>query len=80
VTELETYDAAWNIWFTEQGISPLRVGYERLAANPAATLLGICEALGVRAPDAGDVSPGVAKLSDDTSLDWMRRYLLDASV
>ncbi|RUX97072.1 Stf0 sulfotransferase [Mesorhizobium sp. M7D.F.Ca.US.004.03.1.1] len=80
VTELETYDAAWNIWFAEQGISPLRVGYERLAANPAATLLGICEALGVRAPGAEDVSPGVAKLSDDTSLDWMRRYRLDAAV
>jgi chloramphenicol 3-O phosphotransferase len=70
-------DAAW---FAEQGISPLRVGYERLAANPAAILLGICEALGVRAPDAEDVSPGVAKLSDDTSLDWMRRYRLDAAV
>ncbi|MER9346761.1 Stf0 family sulfotransferase [Mesorhizobium sp. M0227] len=79
VAELETYDAAWNIWFAEQGISPLRVGYERLSGNPAATLLGICEALRVRAPDEEDISPGVAKLADATSLDWMRRYRLEAA-
>ncbi|ADV10526.1 Stf0 family sulfotransferase [Mesorhizobium ciceri] len=79
VAELETYDAAWNIWFAAQGISPHRVGYERLSSNPAATLLGICEVLGVQAPNADDVRPGVAKLSDDTSLDWMRRYRLDAA-
>lgn len=79
VTELEAYDAAWNIWFAEQGITPLRVGYERLSSNPATTLLGICEALGVQAPDAEDVRLGVAKLSDDTSLDWVRRYRRDAA-
>jgi LPS sulfotransferase NodH len=80
VAELEAYDAAWNIWFAEQGIIPLRVGYERLSSNPAATLLVICEALGVQAPDPKDVRPGVARLSDGTSLDWMRRYDLDAAV
>lgn len=80
VAELEAYDAAWNIWFAEQGIIPLRVGYERLSSNPAATLLVICEALGVQAPDPKDVRPSVARLSDGTSLDWMRRYDLDAAV
>jgi chloramphenicol 3-O-phosphotransferase len=35
---------------------------------------------GVRVPDAEDVSPSVAKPSSDTSLDWMRRYHLDAAV
>ncbi|UVK42191.1 sulfotransferase [Mesorhizobium sp. AR07] len=80
VADLETYDAAWNIWFAEQGIIPLRVGYERLSSNPAATLVSICEALGVQAPNADDVRPGVAKLSDETSLDWMRRYHLDVAV
>ena len=80
LTALKAYDAAWNIWFAEQRIIPLRVGYERLSSNPAAALQGICEALGVQAPNAEDVSPGVAKLSDQTSLDWMRRYHLDAAV
>ena len=77
VTKLENYDVAWNSWFAAQHIAPLRIGYERLSANPAATLVGICEALGVQTPNASDVRPGVAKLSDETSLDWMRRYHLD---
>ena len=80
LTELEAYDAAWNIWFAGQGIAPLRVGYERLSTNPAATLASILEALGVPPPKAEDVTPGVAKLSDETSLDWMRRYRLDAAL
>jgi LPS sulfotransferase NodH len=77
VMELESYDAAWNRWFDEQDIRPLRIFYERLAADPAAALIRICEALGVTAPDADDVKPGVAKLADATSLDWMRRYHSD---
>ncbi|WP_161633515.1 Stf0 family sulfotransferase [Mesorhizobium erdmanii] len=79
LAELEAYDAAWNIWFEAQGLTPLRIGYERLSANPAAALLGICKALGVRSPNAEDIRPGVAKLADETSLDWMRRYRLDAA-
>jgi LPS sulfotransferase NodH len=59
---------------------PLRIGYERLSSDPAATLMAICAALGVQAPNAEDVKPGVAKLSDATSLDWIRRYGLDAAV
>ena len=77
VLELESYDAAWNSWFDAQGIEPLRIGYETLSANPASALIGICEALGVQPPNARDVSPGVAKLADETSLDWMRRYRLE---
>ncbi|MBZ9988669.1 Stf0 sulfotransferase [Mesorhizobium sp. BH1-1-5] len=80
VSELEAYDTAWNIWFAQQDIAPLRIGYDRLATDPAATLISICEALGVQPPGVGDIRPGVAKLSDATSLDWMRRYRLDAAV
>lgn len=77
VLELESYDTAWNSWFAAQSIEPLRIGYEALSANPAAALISICEALGVQAPDARDIKPGVAKLADETSLDWMRRYRSD---
>ncbi|MGE0242097.1 MAG: Stf0 family sulfotransferase [Parvibaculaceae bacterium] len=77
VGALESFDAAWNRWFEDQRISPLRIGYETLSADPAATLTRICAALGIVAPNAADVRPGVAKLSDATSLDWMRRYRQD---
>ncbi|QND61217.1 Stf0 sulfotransferase [Mesorhizobium huakuii] len=76
---LEAYDTAWNIWFAAQGLTPLRVGYERLSADPAAALLAICEAVGIQLPNADDIRPGVAKLADETSLDWMRRYRLEAA-
>jgi trehalose 2-sulfotransferase len=77
VQELESYDAAWNSWFAAQGIEPLRIGYETLSTNPAAALTGICEALGVQPPNTRDISPGVAKMADGTSQDWMRRYRSD---
>ena len=51
-----------------------------LSSHPAATLASICEALSVPPPNAADVKPGVARLSDATSLDWIRRYGLDAAV
>ena len=77
LAELESYDAAWSGWFEEQGISPLRIDYDSLSADPAAVLAVICGALGIEAPEAGRVTPGVARLSDETSLEWMRRYRLD---
>lgn len=77
LAELESYDVAWNSWFATQDITPLRIGYETLSADPAATLIRICAALGVPAPQADDVKPGVAKLSDEISRDWMRRYQSD---
>ena len=78
VAELESYDAAWQFWFDAQGIEPLRIFYETLSADPAAMLIRVCEALGIAAPNARDVKPGVARLSDETSADWKRRYLVDA--
>lgn len=77
LAELEAYDRAWNAWFAAQGIDPLRIGYESLSADPAAALARICAALGVPAPAAAEVRPGVAKLADETSLDWMRRFRRD---
>lgn len=77
LADLESYDTAWNSWFAEQQIMPLRIGYEALSADPAATLIRICAALGIAAPKPENVKPGVAKLSDAISLDWMRRFQAD---
>ena len=79
LTGLETTDAAWRTWFRQNGITALQVNYRDLSVNPAAKLARICEALGVRAPDADGVRPGVAKLADLTSDEWMRRYRLDSA-
>ncbi|MBL8895662.1 MAG: sulfotransferase [Rhizobiales bacterium] len=78
VEKLEAYDAAWHAWFAAQDITPLRIGYEALSTDPAGSLARICVALGIAAPAAADVKPGVAKLSDETSRDWIRRYQTDS--
>lgn len=78
VTELESFDAAWNVWFAEQGIEPYRIAYEDLSADPAGELARLCAALGIEAPDAVDVKPAVAKLADATSREWAQRYRREA--
>ncbi len=77
LAELEQYDLAWTTWLDQQGIDPLRIGYENLSADPADAVRRICLALGVPAPATDSVRPGVAKLSDAVSLEWMRRFRLD---
>jgi len=79
VLELESYDTSWNSWFNDQGIEPLRVGYELLSANPVEMLIRICKELDVKTPNLDDIRPGVAKLADETSFDWINRYRLDAA-
>lgn len=74
IDQLQRHDAAWTSWFTAQGIEPLRIGYESLSANPVGIIERICKTLGVTLPDADRLKAGVARLADDLSLDWMRRY------
>jgi LPS sulfotransferase NodH len=74
LAQLEAQDAAWEPWFTQEGITPLRVGYERLSEDPAGMVLRICDALGVAAPEASTLRPGVARLADAISADWIRRF------
>ncbi|MGC1489244.1 MAG: Stf0 family sulfotransferase [Albidovulum sp.] len=75
--QLEYHDSAWRSWFNDQGIVPLRLSYESLAADPAAALAACCAALGLQPPDTRDVKPGVARLSDQTNLDWTNHYHAD---
>jgi len=77
LAQLEQYDAAWLSWFATQGIAPLRIGYESLSANPAASIARICKALGVVGPAPGSLKPGVAKLADAISLEWMQNFRQD---
>ncbi len=79
LAELGAHDAAWLSWFDSQGIQPLRITYETLSADPAASLSSICLALGIDPPPADAIKPGVAKLADAVSQEWIARYRRDAS-
>ena len=61
------------------GANCLLPAFTRHPARHAARLVRICNKLDVKTPNLDDVRPGVAKLADETSLDWMRRYHLDAA-
>jgi len=71
---LEAQDAAWEPWFAREGIAPMRIGYESLSADPAATVRRICAALGVGEPDPATLRPGVARLADRISAEWIARF------
>ena len=74
VEELKTDDAAWDRWFSRFRIKPLRLTYERLAAEPLAVLAQVLSALGLDPAIAASVDVRTAKLADETSLEWTRRF------
>lgn len=71
------FDRDWLAWFRAEGIAPLRVTYDALAADPAGTLATLLAALGRDPARADAVVPEVAKLADATSADWRARFLAD---
>lgn len=74
VDALTRADRAWRAWFERQAIDPLTIGYEALAADPAATVLRLCAALDIALPDDMIPTPGTARLADALSADWAARY------
>ncbi|MDB5660594.1 MAG: hypothetical protein JWS10_3209 [Cypionkella sp.] len=77
LAELQRFDADWLRWFEAEGIAPLRVRYEDLAADPLVQVARICAALGLVMPENGELKPGVAKLADAVSAGWIERYRLE---
>lgn len=77
VSALEAADKDWDTWFDQQKITPMRLDYDALSTDPAGAVIDICQALGVRAPDRQSIAPGIGKLSDELSADWIRRYRLE---
>jgi trehalose 2-sulfotransferase len=71
---LVAYERVWSDWFVREGIAPLRISYEDLAADPIAVLRHILIALGQDQSAANDVRPGVKKLADNTNREWAMRF------
>lgn len=74
VAEAETDDQSWRRWFAQQGIEPVRIVYEQFAADPRATLAVLLAALGRDPAIADGVQVRTARLADETSRDWARRF------
>jgi LPS sulfotransferase NodH len=72
--EMLAMDRQWHDWFAREGIAPLRLTYDALAADPRATLARVLRALGLDERVAGGVAVGVKRLSDETSRAWVERF------
>ncbi len=78
VTMLTAYDRAWNDWFLREGLTPVRLSYDDLAADPAGMLHHVLDSLGLDPAAAKGIKPGVRKLADKTSLEWAARFRAEA--
>jgi LPS sulfotransferase NodH len=72
--EMKSYDRHWERWFVTENIVPLRISYEELSAHPIKMLREILGHLGLDCEATSDVEPGVAKMADKTSQDWVARF------
>ncbi|HEY9010911.1 MAG TPA: Stf0 family sulfotransferase [Devosia sp.] len=70
-------DTGWNAWFRQQGIEPVRVTYEELAADPRAVIARILLALGRDPSAAAGITPRTAKMADAESAAWAARFLAE---
>jgi LPS sulfotransferase NodH len=78
IAETTAHVAEWRKWFAGEGIAPMELSYEELAANPVAAIRHLLTALG-RDPSAADsIIPRTAKLADATSREWAERYAREA--
>ena len=79
-TELQNLEGeadGWEAWFESQSISPVRLAYEDLAADPAKALQDVMHAVGrpVRRPTP---DPGTARLATHLNDEWASRFCREA--
>ncbi|MFG1832046.1 Stf0 family sulfotransferase [Micromonospora chersina] len=70
---IAAHQAAWDGWFARYGITPHRVRYEDLAADPVGVTRGVLDALGL--PSVGvPVRPRHARQADVLNAEWIARH------
>lgn len=74
VETMTAYDNGWLAWFKQESITPHRISYTDLSADPVATLRAILERLGLDPAAVAGITPSVKKLADETSREWVARF------
>lgn len=77
IAEMTGQDRAWDAWFADQGIEPLRLTYEDLSADPSSVLHTVLGALGVGQTGIDELAPPLRKLADETNASWVARFLAE---
>ncbi len=71
---LERDDAAWGTFFDDEGIRPLELEYEAIAANPAGSVERVLEAIGVDSVGGREPRSTTTRQADELSDQWVERY------
>jgi LPS sulfotransferase NodH len=74
VTERTSDDEAWNRFFADRGLKPVRLTYEAISADPRAALGLVLSALGLDPTIATAIAVPTAKIGDQTNADWAERF------
>lgn len=77
IETMAAYDRQWEAWFEREAIAPLRISYDELSDDPAATLRTVLDHLGLDPAAAAGIEPSVRKLADSTSQEWVARFRLE---
>ncbi len=72
------FDRLWSAWFAQERIEPMRLSYARLADDPVAATRVLLERLGVDPGAADHIEPGVSKMADAITEDWISRFQAEA--
>jgi LPS sulfotransferase NodH len=79
LSDLERDDAAWNGFFSEHGIEPLRMKYEAMVADPGAEARKILLALGRSPERADEIVVRTRRMANHESDAWAKRFRRDRS-
>lgn len=74
VRRIGEHNESWRRWFAANGVEPLHVTYEGLAADPAGTARSVLEFAGVDVPADLRVEPRTERQADAVNEEWIRRY------
>jgi len=76
VRQIENENAAWEAWFTAEGIQPYRVLYEELDADPVGIASGVLSFLGLDLPPGREITVRHKRLADGLNARWIESYRL----
>ncbi len=78
LAEAEADNLAWNTWFAANGVTPLRLRYEALSADPFGTTLNVLDHLGL--PTGLALSATNVRMADAVSAAWSARFRSETAI
>ena len=74
VCTITAHEAAWQDWFTGQGLSPYELTYEDLAEDPIGVTQAVLDHLGLVLPPDRTITVRDRRQADDLNAEWVARY------